>query len=128
MNTRRGGRKKTSMVYGDKFLIDMIIQIEIGAELFGINELIPDQEWQIIKDDESFWQEDHSLPELEMTLDQSMTERREHHTSVGTPRYLQVKKRSNQTKSQFVGNKTDLGKRLRVRLDGNRATPQDTLE
>ena len=85
MNTRRGGQKKTSSVYGDKFLIDMIIQDGTGAELFGINELIPDQEWQIIEDDESFWQEDHSLPELEMTLDQSMTEKKEHHNSEGTP-------------------------------------------
>ena len=53
MEKTRGGRKKTSMTfnrYGDNFLIDKIKSDEIGAELFGVGELIPDQEWQIIKD------------------------------------------------------------------------------
>ena len=36
--------------YGDNFFFDKIKSDEIGAELFGVGELIPDQEWQIIKD------------------------------------------------------------------------------
>ena len=55
--TRRGGRKKTSMTYnrsGDDFLIDKIKSGEIGAELVGVGEFVPDQDWQITKDDESF--------------------------------------------------------------------------
>ena len=57
MKTRRGRRKKTSMTYhrcGDDFLINKIKSGEIGAELFGVGEFVPDQDWQITKDDKSF--------------------------------------------------------------------------
>ena len=42
-----------------------------------VGESTPDQEWQIINDDESFWQEDRSLPEGKMDLEQCEREKRE---------------------------------------------------
>ena len=69
MEMRKSGRKKTSMTYksyGEDFLIDKIKPDEIGAEMVSVGELVPDQESQIIDDDESSWQENHSVPEREM--------------------------------------------------------------
>ena len=42
-----------------------------------VGETTPDQEWQIINDDESFWQEDRSLPEGKTDLEQCEREKRE---------------------------------------------------
>ena len=80
METIRGGRKKTGLRYnryGDDFLVDKIKPEEIGAELLSVGDLIANQEWQIADDDESFWQEDHSVPKREMDLQQCETEKRE---------------------------------------------------
>ena len=63
--------------YSEDILIDKIKPVEIGEGVVGIGELVPDQEWHIIKDVELFWQEDHSVPELEMDLEQCETEKRE---------------------------------------------------
>ena len=60
--------------YGDDFLIDKIKPEEIGADLVSVGDLVPNKEWQIIDDEESFWQEDHSIPERMMDLEQSETE------------------------------------------------------
>ena len=40
--------------YGDDCLVDKIKPDEIGEEMVSIDELVPDQEGQIIKDDELF--------------------------------------------------------------------------
>ena len=81
METRRGGCKKTSMRYnryGDDFLIDKVKPEEIGADMVCMGDLVSDKEWLIINDNELFWQEDHSVPEREMNVEQSETEKREH--------------------------------------------------
>ena len=73
--------KRTSMRYNrysDDFLIDKIKLDEIGADLVSVVDLVPNKEWQIIDDDESFWQEDYSIPEREMDQEQSETENRAH--------------------------------------------------
>ena len=44
----------------------------------SVVDLVPNREWQIIDDDESFWQEDYSIPEREMDQEQSETENRAH--------------------------------------------------
>ena len=81
--TRRGGRKKTSMTYNrfqDDFLIDKIKPDETDADMVGdlvVGDLV-DQEWQIIDDDKSFWQENHSGPEREMDVEECEAEKREH--------------------------------------------------
>ena len=69
METKKDGRKNTSMrynSYGDDFLIDKIKPDEIGTDLVSLGDLVSDKERQIIKDNEHFWQEDHSVPEREM--------------------------------------------------------------
>ena len=63
--------------YGDDFLIDKIQPEEIGEELVNVGVLVADDEWQIINDGEHSLQEDHSVPEREMDLEQSEIERRE---------------------------------------------------
>ena len=78
--TRTGARKKTGMRYnryGDDFLIDKIQPDEIGEELVNVGELIANEEWQIINDSEHSFQEDHTMPEKELDLEQSEIERRE---------------------------------------------------
>ena len=45
---------------------------EIGAELVGVFELVPDQQWQVIKDDETFWLEHHRVPETERSEQTNM--------------------------------------------------------
>ena len=80
MGTRRRGRKKASMTcnrYRDDVLIDNTKPDEVDAELVGVVELVPDQEWQIIIDDESFWQKNHSVPEREKDLEQCVAEKKE---------------------------------------------------
>ena len=63
--------------YGDDVLIDNTKPDEFDAELVGVVELVQDQEWQIIKDDESFWQKNHSVPERENDLEQCEAEKKE---------------------------------------------------
>ena len=60
METRKGGHKKSRMIYnrsGDNFWIDKKKTDEIGADMVNLGDFVPDQEWQIIDHDESFWQE-----------------------------------------------------------------------
>ena len=74
MKTRKRGRKKTSMRYNryaDNFLFDKKNPDELGAELVSMSDLVSEKEWQIINDNDHFWQEDHSVPEREMDLEQS---------------------------------------------------------
>ena len=81
--TRNGNRKRTGMRYnryGDDFLIDKIQPEEIGEELENVGELVADEEWQVISDDEHSLQENHSVPEREIDLEQSEIERRETQT------------------------------------------------
>ena len=63
--------------YGEGFLIDKIQLDEIGEELVNVGELVADEEWQIINDSERSLQEDYSVPEREVDLEQSEIERRE---------------------------------------------------
>ena len=63
--------------YGDDFLIDKIQPDEISEELVNVGELVADEEWQIINDTEHSLQEDYSVPEREVDLEQSEIERRE---------------------------------------------------
>ena len=47
METRRRGRKKTSMKHnrsGDDFLIDEIKPDEIGADVMSVGDLVPNQD------------------------------------------------------------------------------------
>ena len=77
---RRDGRKKTGMrcnSYGDDFLIDKIRPDEIGEELVKAGDLVANEEWQIINDSEHSLQEDHTLSEKDLDLEQSEIERRE---------------------------------------------------
>ena len=73
------GRKMTGMRYnryGDGFLINKIHTEEIGEELVNVGELIANEEWQIINDNKNSLQEDHTMPEREMDLEQSEIEKR----------------------------------------------------
>ena len=63
--------------YGDDFLIDKIQPEEIGEELVNVGQLVADEEWQINNDNEHSLQEDYSVPEREVDLEQSEIERRE---------------------------------------------------
>ena len=63
--------------YGDDFLIDKIQPEELGAEMVNMGVLVADKEWQIINDSEHSWQEDHTLPEKEVDLEQREIARRE---------------------------------------------------
>ena len=77
--TRNGNRKRIGMRYNryvDDFLIDKIQPDEIGEELVNVGEMVADEEWQIINDSEHYLQEDHSIPEREIDLEQSEIERR----------------------------------------------------
>ena len=79
-DTRKVGRKKTGMRYnryGDDFLIDKIEPEEIREELVNVGELVANEEWQIINDREHSLQDDHTMPERELDLEQSENERRE---------------------------------------------------
>ena len=74
MKTRKRGHKKTSMRYNrnaDDLLFDKKNPDELGAELVSMSDLVSEKEWQIINDNEHFWQEDHSVTEREMDLEQS---------------------------------------------------------
>ena len=42
-----------------------------------MGDLVADVEWQIINDSKHSWQEDHTVPEKEVDLEQSELERRE---------------------------------------------------
>ena len=78
--TRNGNRKRTCMRYnryGGDFFIDKIQPEEIGEELVKVGELVADEECQIINDSKHSLQEDHSIPEREIDLEQSEIERRE---------------------------------------------------
>ena len=77
---RCGNSKRTVMRYnryGDDFLIDKIQPDELSEELLSMGELVADDEWQIINDNEHYPQEDYSTPEQETDLEQSEIERRE---------------------------------------------------
>ena len=63
--------------YGDDSLIEKIQPEEISAELVNVGELVADEEWQIINDSEHSLQEDHSIQERQIDLEQSEIERRE---------------------------------------------------
>ena len=63
--------------YGDGFLIDKIQRDEIGEELLNVGELVADEECKIINDSEHSLQEDYSVSEREVDLEQSEIERRE---------------------------------------------------
>ena len=78
--TRNDNRKRTGKRYnryGDDFLVDKIQPEEIGEELVNVGELVADEKWQIINDGAHSLQEDHSVPEREIDLEQSEIERRE---------------------------------------------------
>ena len=78
--TRNGNPKRTGMRYnryGDDFLIDKRQPDELSEELVNVGELVADEEWEIIIDSEHYLQEDHSIPEREIDLEQSEIERRE---------------------------------------------------
>ena len=78
--TRSGNRKRTGMRYnryGDDFLIDKVQPDDLSKELLIVGEMAADDEWQIIKDNELYPQEDYSTPERETDLEQSEIERRE---------------------------------------------------
>ena len=77
--TRKGDRKRPGMRYnryGDDFLIDKIQPDEIGEKLVNASDLVADEEGQIINDSELSLQEDYSVPERELNLEQSEIERR----------------------------------------------------
>ena len=78
--TRKGDCKRTGLRYnryGDVFLIDKIQPDEISEELMNVAQLVADEEWQIINDSEHSLQEDYSIPQREVDLEQSEKERRE---------------------------------------------------
>ena len=49
----------------------------MGEELVNMGELVADEEWQITNDSEHSLQEDYSVPEREVDLEQIEIERRE---------------------------------------------------
>ena len=63
--------------YGDDFLINKIQPEELGAEMVNMGDLVAVEEWQIINDSKHSWQEDYTVPEKEVDLEQSEIERRE---------------------------------------------------
>ena len=58
-------------------MIDKIQPDEIGEVLVNVGELVADEEWQITNDSEHSLQEDYSVPEREVDLEQIEIERRE---------------------------------------------------
>ena len=48
--------------------------MEIGADMVGVVDLVADQT-RVIEDDESFWQENYSVPERETDLEECGTEK-----------------------------------------------------
>ena len=78
--TRIGDRKRTGIRYiryGDDFLVDRKQPDGIGEELVNVGDLVADEEWQIINGSEHSLQEDYSVPEREIYLEQSEIERME---------------------------------------------------
>ena len=63
--------------YGDDFLFGKTQPDEISEKSVIVGELVADEEWQIISDSEPSLQEDYSVPEREVDLEQNETERRE---------------------------------------------------
>ena len=57
-------------------MIDKIQPEEIGEELVNVDELVADEEWQIINDSQHSLQEEYSVPEREVDLEQSEMETR----------------------------------------------------
>ena len=77
---RKDDRIWTGMMYnmyGDDFLIDKIQPEEIGEDLVNVGQPVADEEWQIINHSETSLQEDYSVPEREVDLEQSEIEKRE---------------------------------------------------
>ena len=125
--TRSGNRKRTSMKYnryGDDFLIDKIQPDGLSKELLSVGELVADDEWQIINDNEHYPQEDYSTPERETDLEQSEIERRENTNLRILDWMCDVKNGSDEGQSiQQVD--ISAGKHMKtrkspLRLDGNR--------
>ena len=58
-------------------MIKKIQPEEICADMVSMGDLVADEEWQIINDSEHSWQEDHTVPEREVDLEQSELERRD---------------------------------------------------
>ena len=56
---------------------DKIQADELSEEFLSVGELVADDEWKIINDNEHYPQEDYSTPEQETDLEQSEIERRE---------------------------------------------------
>ena len=63
--------------YGDDFFNDNIQPDEIREVLGNVGNLVADEEWQIITDSDHPLQEDYSVPEQEIDLEQSEIERME---------------------------------------------------
>ena len=57
-------------------MIDKIQPEEIDEELVNVDELVADEEWQIINDSQHSLQEEYSVPEREVDLEQSEMETR----------------------------------------------------
>ena len=126
--TRRGGRKKTRMSYnryGDDFLTDKIQPEELGAEMVNMGVLVADKKWQIINDSEHSWQEDHTLPEKEVDLEQREIERREN-TNLRILEWvhdLQADEKETQSIQQVdISRKACERRKIVVWLDGGRPT------
>ena len=78
--TRKGDRRRTGIKYnryGDDFLIDKKQPDGVGEELVNVCDLEADKEWEIINGSEHSLEEDYSVPEREIDLEQSEIERRE---------------------------------------------------
>ena len=50
--------------------------MNIGADMVSMGDLVANQKWQIINDSEHWWQEDQTVPEKEVDLEQIEIERR----------------------------------------------------
>ena len=75
--TRKGDRKRTGMRYNRYDKIDKIQPDEVSEELVNVAQLVADEEWQIINDSEHSLQEEYSIPQREVDLEQSEIKRRE---------------------------------------------------
>ena len=74
LGLRERGNQETTRewIYADKIKSE-----EIVVEMVSKGDLFPSQDWQIKGCHESFWQEDHSVPEREMDLEQIGSEVKE---------------------------------------------------
>ena len=102
------------------FLIDKKQQEELGAKMVSMGDLVADEDWQIINDSEHSWQEDHTVREKEVDLEQNELERREN-TNLRILEWMHdLQADEKETQSRHISKEARKRKKLVVWLNGDR--------